>query len=252
MYKLKFDNLCVTISCRRNTLKLRRFCDYLQVSDLKKNFPNTGVNVLDFEPNDIQVESKQLRSALSFLWQIDPSGYLVSIADPTKPCPLNDESLQERKQRMEIMTTSMDVQQYLEYSKVKQNSFKRSQPSQKFREWFLKDRPAPVFTMSPRTWEILGYFTYETVAQIVDLSFLVRRDNSASKACDTLERNRVPRQLSILSTNPSQPSWSRAVQPLQIHEVREAFRRYNTNQARCAPFDRRNALYSGRPRLLAL
>lgn len=111
------------LSDRRSPVKLRRFCQYLQVSDIKKTF-NSGENITDTgvlnssEPFEIHVESKQLRSALLFLWHIDPSGYLASIADPTKYCPLNDESLKERQQRMEVMTKSMDVDQYLEYSKV--------------------------------------------------------------------------------------------------------------------------------------
>jgi len=245
------------ILLRRSPVKLRRFCQYLQVSDIKKTF-NSGENITDTgvlnssEPFEIHVESKQLRSALLFLWHIDPSGYLASIADPTKYCPLNDESLKERQQRMEVMTKSMDVDQYLEYSKAKQNSFKRSVPSQKFKEWFLKDQPTPVLTMTPRTWEILGYVTHETVAQIVDLSFLVRRDNTASRACDALEKNTVPVRTTRLNADLSQHSWSKAVQPLQIHEVLEAFRRFNTNNFRCSPFNQKSALHSARPQLLAL
>ena len=93
------------------------------MSDLRKNF-----NSIDKKPgeiddglvdlNEAQVESKQLRSALAFLQHIDPSGYLASISDPTKLCGLHDESLQERYERIENITRSMDVQQYLEYSKV--------------------------------------------------------------------------------------------------------------------------------------
>lgn len=240
------------ILLRQSPVKLRRFCHYLQISDIKKNF-NNEENLADastLEPNEIHVESKQLRSALLYLWHIDPSGFLPSIADPTKNCPLNDESLKERQQRMEIMTKSMDVHQYFEYSKAKQNSFKRNLPSPKFKEWFLKDRPTPELTMTARTWEILGYVTYETVAQIVDLSFLVRRDNNASKACDALERNAAPVRTSRAGMDASEQSWSKAVQPLQVNEVLEAFRRFNTNNSRCSPFNRRRA--SARPQLLAL
>lgn len=58
--------------------------------------------------------------------------------------------------------------------------------------------------MTPRTWEILGYVTHETVAQIVDLSFLVRRDNTASRACDALEKNTVPVRTTRLNADLSQ------------------------------------------------
>lgn len=106
----------------------------------------------------------------------------------------------------------MDVQQYLEYAKVvdwslnaiqkyveiifvqaKSSSFKRSQPVGKFQEWLLKDSPTPEIIITAKAWSILSYFAYETVAQIVDLAFIVRRDNTAGKITDAVERNTVPR-----------------------------------------------------------
>lgn len=47
--------------------------------------------------------------------------------------------------------------------------------------------------MTSKAWDILSYFAYETVAQIVDLAFLVRRDNEAGQISDPIERNTVPR-----------------------------------------------------------
>lgn len=102
-------------------MKLRRFCTYLQVTDYRKYIETDGVEK-EFkettEFSEFQPDSKKLQSALSFLQHIDPSGYLSSVADPTKPSPLPDDALKERNQRIERMTTAMDVQQYLEYAKV--------------------------------------------------------------------------------------------------------------------------------------
>lgn len=67
---------------------------------------------------DFQTDNKRLQSALAFLQYIDPSGYLCSVADPTKPSPLPDDYFRERNERIERMTSAMDVQQYLEYTKV--------------------------------------------------------------------------------------------------------------------------------------
>ncbi len=104
---------------RHNPVKLRRFCTYLQVTDFRKilEADNEGEKEMA-ELNEFQTDSKKLQAALTFLQHIDPSGYLCSVADPSKPSPLPDDSLKERNQRIEKMTTAMDVQQYLEYAKV--------------------------------------------------------------------------------------------------------------------------------------
>ena len=47
--------------------------------------------------------------------------------------------------------------------------------------------------MTVKSWSILSYFAYETVAQIVDLAFIVRRDYNAWQVSDAVERNAVPR-----------------------------------------------------------
>lgn len=107
-----------SFSTRHSPVKLRRFCTYLQVigfkdyakeDDLAKDMP-------DF--CDINSGNKKLNSALSFLQKIDPSHYLSNVADPTKPSLLTDDALKERQERIERMTSAMDVPQYLEYNKV--------------------------------------------------------------------------------------------------------------------------------------
>lgn len=104
---------------RHSPVKLRRFCKYLQVTDFKKLVdPTDGDKIVDDELSQFQTESKKLQNALAFLQHLDPTGYLVSVADPTRPSPLLDESMMERNQRIEIMTTSMDIAQYKEYTKA--------------------------------------------------------------------------------------------------------------------------------------
>lgn len=111
---------------RHKPVKLRKFCKYLQITNFRK------LKGLDSESKDggelyewdqIQSDSKQLQDALNFLQHLDPSGYLVSVADPTKPSPLLDESMIERNTRIESMTTAMSVEQYCEYAKVNCNRF---------------------------------------------------------------------------------------------------------------------------------
>lgn len=61
----------------------------------------------------------------------------------------------------------------------------------------MEGSPIPELTMTAKAWDILSFFAYETVAQIVDLAFIVRRDNEAGQIIDAVERNAVPRVLSL-------------------------------------------------------
>jgi hypothetical protein len=108
----------ISFSIRHSPVKLRRFCKYLQVRGFKDYAKEDEFtrDMTDF--CDIQSGNKKLNSALAFLQQIDPSCYLCSVADPTKPSPLIDDALKERQERIERMTSAMDVSQYLEYNKV--------------------------------------------------------------------------------------------------------------------------------------
>ena len=82
---------------------------------------------------------------------------------------------------------------YIFIFQAKSTSFKRSQPAGKFQDWLLKDSPAPEVVLSATTWSILSYFAYETIAQIVDLAFIVRRDNAAGQVNDAVKRNTITR-----------------------------------------------------------
>ena len=105
---------------RHKPVILRKFCKYLQITNFRKlkGLDTESKDNVEFEWDQIQSDSKQLQDALNFLQHLDPSGYLVSVADPTKPSPLLDESMIERNTRIESMTTTMSVEQYCEYAKV--------------------------------------------------------------------------------------------------------------------------------------
>jgi hypothetical protein len=70
----------------------------------------------------------------------------------------------------------------------------------------LKNATPPNITIKAKAWDFLSYLAYETVGQIVDLAFILRRDKSANNDMkDALERNITPRQLSF-NGNSSQVS----------------------------------------------
>lgn len=235
---------------RHHPVKLRRFCQYIQATDFKKiaDTAEDDSASSEFMLSD-KTESKNLNAALNFLHFLDPSGFLSSAADPTKISTMLDESLVERNQRIDAMTQGMDIEQYLDYTKKKCVSFKRRQPLNKFQDWLLHNSAFDLdFAMSSFSWDLLSYFAYETVAQIVDLAFIVRRDNVAS--IDDVQRNTVPR-LSPMNADLNKPTWSNSTQPLTVAEVMEAMRRFNNNlNSVCTPFTRNKSTSSRK--LLAL
>ncbi|XP_046460667.1 transcription initiation protein SPT3 homolog [Daphnia pulex] len=237
---------------RHSPVKLRRFCTYLQASgfkDLAKEDDLPKDIMTEF--SDLHTGNKKLNSALAFLQHLDPSCYLCNVADPSKPFLLPDDALKERNERIERMTLAMEKGQYIEYSQAKSTSFKRGQPSGKFQDWLLKDSPAPEVALSATAWSILSYFAYETIAQIVDLAFIVRRDNMAGQVSDAVQRNTAPR-VSPANADLFKPTWSNSMKPLQTAEVSEAIRRFNnTHNSIFSPF-RRNGVPPPGHRLLAL
>ncbi|CAG6016429.1 unnamed protein product, partial [Menidia menidia] len=129
------------------TRKMARLLKYLQFRDYK---------------------SKLLKS----LEDEDPqTGELLSLAERPELDPIK----QERLERIERRTQNMDQSQYAEFCESRQLSFAKK--ASKFRDWLdcssLELKPNSV------AMEILSYLAYETVAQIVDLSLLIKQEMAA-------------------------------------------------------------------------
>ncbi|EDM18721.1 rCG43672, isoform CRA_a [Rattus norvegicus] len=90
-----------------------------------------------------------------------------------------DDVKQERMERAERQTRTMDSAQYAEFCESRQLSF--SKKASKFRDWL--DCSSMEIKPNVIAMEILAYLAYETVAQLVDLALLVRQD-MVSKAGD--------------------------------------------------------------------
>ncbi|KAK1905077.1 Transcription initiation protein SPT3 like [Dissostichus eleginoides] len=101
------------------------------------------------------------------MW-MDQTGELLSLADRQEVDPVK----QERMERLERQTRTMDPAQYSEFCESRQLSFAKK--ASKFRDWLdcssLELKPNSV------SMEILSYLAFETVAQIVDLSLLVKQE----------------------------------------------------------------------------
>lgn len=161
---------------RRDKRKVARLLKYLQFRDYKSKLLRT------VEEEEPQQEAdrwsgstggaqRRQRLAQDFLVWMDQTGELLTLADRQEVDPVK----QERMERLERQTRLMDQTQYSEFCESRQLSFAKK--ASKFRDWLdcssLELKPNSV------AMEILSYLAYETVAQIVDLSLLVKQEMTA-------------------------------------------------------------------------
>uniref|UniRef100_A0A1A7X7Z3 Suppressor of Ty 3 homolog n=1 Tax=Iconisemion striatum TaxID=60296 RepID=A0A1A7X7Z3_9TELE len=155
---------------RRDKRKLGRLVKYLQFRDYKSKLLKT------LEDEDVQQDpgaaaggnQRRQRLTQDFLVWMDQTGELLFLAERQEVDPIK----QERIERLERQTRSMDAAQYSEFCESRQLSFAKK--ASKFRDWLdcssLELKPNSI------AMEILSYLAYETVAQIVDLSLLVKQE----------------------------------------------------------------------------
>ncbi|XP_047460051.1 transcription initiation protein SPT3 homolog isoform X2 [Mugil cephalus] len=166
----------ILFQMRRDKRKVARLLKYLQFRDYKSKILKT------LEDDDAQQEpekgaalaggnQRRQRLAQDFLVWMDQTGELLSLAERQEVDPVK----QERMERLERHTRAMDQAQYSEFCESRQLSFAKK--ASKFRDWLdcssLELKPNSI------AMEILSYLAYETVAQIVDLSLLVKQEMTA-------------------------------------------------------------------------
>jgi len=152
--------------------------------------------------------TKKILPFQSFLEQINNTGELLENSSSV------DDVKRRRCIRMDIASKSMDEVHYIKFSKARRVSFVNKN-HHKFSDWIcsdgtilisIKKYTQPTFyilyfnyyiyliigdvTMSKQAYTILSYLAYETVAQIVDLAFLVRQDQGKIHG-DAIDRQRL-------------------------------------------------------------
>jgi len=168
---------------RRNRVKLKRLYRYLKVRDLK-----SLAGTSNFDPaDDSKSESKKKKTAVfkECIKLFDaPHQPLVSYLEAEDD---DDEDVDvvkmERLKRVEAMSRRLSVQQYLEFTEARAVTFaKGAKGKSKFREWLFSGSRelAHLDTRVESTaMEIISYLARETVAEIVDLGFLVQQESLA-------------------------------------------------------------------------
>ncbi|XP_064618360.1 transcription initiation protein SPT3 homolog [Liolophura sinensis] len=160
---------------RKDKVKLRRLLRYMMLKDKTATLKSSQDEEEGNETGEklSQPLKKRTKMCQDFLSNIDQTGELVALFEDDGL----DEVKHDRLLRAELLTRSMTPTQYLEFCEARQVTFCRKFKSHRFKEWLLTGLHLEV-KPNALALEVLSYLAYETVAQIVDLSLLVKQDQS--------------------------------------------------------------------------
>lgn len=186
---------------RRDKVKLRRLLRYMDMKDMKAAIHRSAsvdeeesAENADTKPAQ-PTTGKRRKVCYEFLSTIDQTGELLDLFEDEA----QDDVKYERLLRADLTSRCLDPKQYLEFCEARQVNFARKHKSQRFRDWLLTGVNLEI-KPNQHAIELIGYLAYETVAQIVDLSLLVKQDMLA----DTVDP--VTRTLPSISHNLNQTS----------------------------------------------
>ncbi|CAL4125292.1 unnamed protein product, partial [Meganyctiphanes norvegica] len=231
---------------RKHPLKLQRLVQYMGVRDQYqrlRNAASSSSSDLSETGSDIvgSTEVSRKKVCVEFLKSIDQCGQYEGIYNVS----LYDQVVAERRHRANAMTQGMSTQRYLEYCEARRASFYPRLKVNKFREWLLNDDTLDI-KLSQHVLEMLNFLAYETVAQVVDLALLVKRDARVNN--NDMSRYRAPtsmnpdypcvfiHQSGVLQEMGSGGDHSVGMDPITPAQVREAVRRYWANNSLLAPY----------------
>lgn len=214
---------------RKDKIKLQRLMKYLELKQFKANVNkvlknDTPEKIVD----DEQLQNGKLKGLYhEFLSTIDNTGELLESTSIIDEIKLN------RCIRAEMMTRSMDEARYIKFSNARNASF-ANKHRHKFNDWICTDGD---ITVSKQGLVVLGYLAYETVAQIIDLAFLVRQDQTKIYG-DAIDRLRLS-YVNPYTYKPYYHGKGATTKPITPAEITEALRRYWSPQLdMTGPFNR--------------
>lgn len=199
---------------RRDSVKTKRFLKYLKLKRQGTTFSEDGLPSLNEWGKN--AASVRLKRCIDYLQLIDP---LFDAEEDEY-----DSVDHQRKIRADVLSRNMDDSKYMEFTKARQVSFGHGKffasYNTKFREWLKKiDCHSGLIN---ETCDVMAYFAYEIVGEIVDLALLVKQDSLAK---DSFEyENNAP----LIAHSPSKQMDHRSA--ITSNEIREAMRRFESTQ----------------------
>ncbi|KAF5299720.1 hypothetical protein FQR65_LT09349 [Abscondita terminalis] len=211
---------------RKNKWKMRRFVKYLHLKELKTKYES------DLSNSEVPIKKTERHRLLDFIDRIDETGELTDLTEL-------DEVKHERQMRADRISVALEESKYLEFQKARCVSFNSKETSraanyEKLRLWVDPKKEINMTTMAT---EVLSYYAYQTVAEIIDFALLVRMD--ARHTNDPLSSLSGAHYTAAMFIGEhrfsgSNPDYSRVYSgqsPITVAEIREVLRRFNKPQA---------------------
>lgn len=157
---------------RKDKSKLVRLINHLYVKDIKSSISDGTSNPAELRMYDVtrNQQSRRVKICYDYLNQLDEFGEYKKVFNQA----LFDEIKNQRLRRIDSLTRNMSHMEYVIFTKARQVSFMSRVKPDKFSEWVLANRPH--MDISVFAFEMIQYLAHETVAQIIDLSLLVKQD----------------------------------------------------------------------------
>lgn len=148
---------------RHDKHKMRRFIRHVANKELKKEVERDDLEVSKIDG----IAKKPKHPLMSFIESIDETGEFMDLTG-------FDEAKHARQLRANYISEVLEEERYMEYQKARRVSFVTGSSYDKFRIWL---DPKKEVNFSSAALEVLSYYAFETVAQLVDFAFLVRLDD---------------------------------------------------------------------------
>lgn len=217
---------------RHNKHKMRRFVQYIINKHTKNQLIHNAYSTdEDLELDETKRPRKLKHHLIDFIERIDETGEFTDLSE-------FDEIKYERQLRADRISQALDEKKYLDFCKARCASFSNKETIykslEKLKLWIY---PKDDIKFVDSALEVLAYYAYQTVAEIIDYALLVRMDlKSGSDPLSHLPGSYYTATMfsgkhRFEEPNPDYSKVLSSQPPISVGEIKEVMRRVYTPQA---------------------
>lgn len=210
---------------RRDKQKMRRFVRYLYNKKNKRILQSLTTSTIT--NHILNCTEKPTSELLEFIEGIDETGEFTDLT-------VFDEVKHQRELRADRISQALDENKYLDYCKARCASFSRETTEKSLQKLRLWVNPEGNITFEVDALDVLSYFAYQTVADIIDYALLVRTDTETSS--QPLPESYYTATMfcgkhKFEEYNPDYSTIHSSQPAITVYEIKEVMRRVHSAQA---------------------